>query len=988
MHKKSTLKAINLIVIAVIALFNFMLPISDALAQSPWSGVYGNEWLAGKYGPNWLKISVSQKGIHKVTLPAGFQNKANQLHLYHRGVEVALISATITEVEFYGVPNDGSSDALLYRPYTGVKKNPYYSWFSDESAYFLTFFGTPSQMVAVQPIINASGSSEAYHIQRDLTVYTASDTYDGTQNYVYHSLDQSYFNEGKGRSSKAYLKKTGEVANNHIFPFPFQMKNLVITPDRQPVLEVQVNGRTFTNNSIQASVGKTASNLDNYPTKIEFSDFIPFTATYDVKASSDVNNSNVDANGNGYFQLESLKITDSDNSTGIYSVNYIQTKYPQSFDMTGITSKVFNLLPTANSQSNVIITNAPQNLKVYDITNIHNPRLIIGSYEGTALRLMVERPNSGELNLLVTNVSIEVTAAKISPVTFEAYAPANKDYLIIASENLSNAADSYATYRSSQAGGGYRTLSVKINDVYNQFNYGEPSPIAIRRYVDYMLSSGIRNAHNLLLIGPSTTLWNKMVRELINEVPTIGFPGSDVLLIEGLAGSPGETPAIPIGRISASTETQVYNYLNKVKEYETYPQGDLSWRRKGLHISGGLYSGENTRFANYLADHASFVTNAAFNGMVTNKVKPDNDYNYPNSSLNIAPEVNAGIGFMSYFGHGSSRFTDNNIGYATDGARSYTNSGKYPVMYFNGCGVGNVFNGAFSPFPASASTQIPLSSDWLLAANKGAIAIVANSYYAFETSSNQYLGTLYSRLFKSDSERSTLGQIHRSAARIVMTGSTSGRTMANSYDVANTHQSLLFGDPALRVLSSADPLPVDLISFQATIQGSSQVKLEWKTAWEKGNSHFLIERSYNAKSFEVIGMIEGKGDSNSENSYSFLDTNPNPGNNYYRLVQVDKIENNNISAGKKDYSRIVSVEIPNTSQLTVMPNPTSGLIKIVLVNNLDIKSINIINMNGDSSPINYNGSKEINLGNYPAGVYLLEIVTINNDVYKRKIFKY
>lgn len=87
---------------------------------------------------------MSKAGLYKVTLPDAFKNKPNFLHLYHRGEEVTLVSASNTEVEFYGVTNDGASDALLYRLPT-TRKNPYFSIYSDQSTYFLTFDSTPDR---------------------------------------------------------------------------------------------------------------------------------------------------------------------------------------------------------------------------------------------------------------------------------------------------------------------------------------------------------------------------------------------------------------------------------------------------------------------------------------------------------------------------------------------------------------------------------------------------------------------------------------------------------------------------------------------------------------------------------------------------------------------------------------------------------------------------------------------------------------------------
>lgn len=791
MHNLLVLTTYALMKIQKITCLFLTLLFSDLVqGQKPGNGLYGSEWLAGKYEQPWLRIGVSQKGLQKLTLPTTFQNKQTQLHLYHRGLEVSLIGATSTEIEFYATPNDGASDMYLYRPYTGVRQNPHYSWFSDESSYFLTYSSLPSKLAITQKETAISGVVEQYHLQTDLTKYTTSDTYDGGQNYVYHSLDQSFFSEGKGRSGKAVFKILQDTVStgNPIFAFPFQLQNAVVDQSRQPTIQVQLNGRTFAKNSIKAAVGKTSTTLSNYADLISFADFSVFNREFKIRASKELDKSDVDANGNSYFKLESVNVTNDYSSTGIFSVNFVKVIYPQGFDMAGLTSKTFNLLPTTSGYSNLSIVNSPANARVYDISDIDNPRIIKASYTGNTLQVMVERISGKELNLLVTSESKGVVAANVSTVSFKNYSPSDNDFLIITNETLMSASQTYAEYRRSEKGGNHRTLVVSIKDIYNQFNYGEPSPIAIRRFVDFMLSKGIREKHNLLLVGISTTLWNQMSRELPEEIPTIGFPGSDILLVEGLAGVATDVPAIPIGRISATTVSQVLNYLNKVKTFES--NDDLSWNKKILHLSGGKSSEEIKQLAGMLSNLIPIAETGQIGGQVTTFVKKSA---IEVEDVDITPEVNAGVGMITYCGHGSSTTTDFDLGYISDPKRGYNNFSKFPLIYFNGCGVANIFNGRNNTNITSGN-KLPLSSDWINS-EKGSIAIIANSYYSFVSSSTRYLGELYNQLFTTSTAASiSIGQIQKSVAKSIVTGS------HNEYDIANIHQSLLQGDPALNLI--------------------------------------------------------------------------------------------------------------------------------------------------------------------------------------------
>ncbi len=81
-------------------------------------------------------------------------------------------------------------------------------------------------------------------------------------------------------------------------------------------------------------------------------------------------------------------------------------------------------------------------------------------------------------------------------------------------------------------------------------------------------------------------------------------------------------------------------------------------------------------------------------------------------------------------------------------------------------------------------------------------------------------------------------------------------------------------------------LPVSLLSFDAICMDNT-VLLKWKTASEKNNDYFIIERSNDGIGFEEIGTIQGAGNSNAIKNYDLIDANNSNTLVYYRLTQVD-----------------------------------------------------------------------------------------------------
>jgi predicted extracellular nuclease len=129
-------------------------------------------------------------------------------------------------------------------------------------------------------------------------------------------------------------------------------------------------------------------------------------------------------------------------------------------------------------------------------------------------------------------------------------------------------------------------------------------------------------------------------------------------------------------------------------------------------------------------------------------------------------------------------------------------------------------------------------------------------------------------------------------------------------------------DPLLINVDFSAPLPVRLISFNAK-KANDQVLVEWKTAEESNNSHFTVQRSADASSFEDIAVIDGKKDSNTLQNYRFVDVAPLNGLSYYRLKQTDL-------DGASTNSRIVTVQMNGASDLefTVYPNPVTNHISL------------------------------------------------------------
>ncbi|WP_420318828.1 T9SS type A sorting domain-containing protein [Ekhidna sp.] len=183
-----------------------------------------------------------------------------------------------------------------------------------------------------------------------------------------------------------------------------------------------------------------------------------------------------------------------------------------------------------------------------------------------------------------------------------------------------------------------------------------------------------------------------------------------------------------------------------------------------------------------------------------------------------------------------------------------------------------------------------------------------------------------------------------------------------------------------------DPLPVELMSFQASIQ-DQYIVLDWATASELNNDYFTIEKSSDGENFEALKEIDGAGNSNERLDYRFEDRQPLLGVNYYRLRQTD-------FDGTETYSEVVMVVFEGQSQLVinVYPNPTRNKLFVSFASDFNVGSpeIHLVDLKGQKVAswkiAADNNTIEVDLAEYPKGIYLLQM-EVGNRTYSHKVIK-
>ena len=175
-------------------------------------------------------------------------------------------------------------------------------------------------------------------------------------------------------------------------------------------------------------------------------------------------------------------------------------------------------------------------------------------------------------------------------------------------------------------------------------------------------------------------------------------------------------------------------------------------------------------------------------------------------------------------------------------------------------------------------------------------------------------------------------------------------------------------------------LPVEITQFTGKQQGQ-RAQLSWTTASEKNNVGFEIQRNTEESSFQSIGFVKSKGNTNALTDYVFWDNNFTK-TRYYRLKQTD-------IDGSETFSKVITLENnAKSNAITVFPNPIeNGLLNIQLADNATAEaiSVEVFNANGqklseqkDIAPIQTN--------DWQTGIYFIRIIN-NANVVSLKVVK-
>ncbi|MCK5702510.1 MAG: hypothetical protein KAI29_15205, partial [Cyclobacteriaceae bacterium] len=325
------------------------------------------------------------------------------------------------------------------------------------------------------------------------------------------------------------------------------------------------------------------------------------------------------------------------------SISFARLVFADGMDQESSEQKTYHIKPTNSNRSYLEIQNVPSGAKLYDVTDEENIIDIGYNVVGSGINAMIPNDSEGK-KLLLTSRRIQVP--NIEPVSMRSIDPSNANFLIVTHKSLrkstANYPDvplAYASYRASTTGGGFDTLLVNIDQLYNMFSYGEYTSLVLYRFCRFMADGG--NPDYLFIMGKGLTGLYLYPYRTGNSgaanrdlIPTGGFPGNDVIFTAGLKGATYEA-GFPVGRVSAETPAALEAYMDKVKEAESTPH-DALWRKELVHLSGGSDSFQQNLFLRYVDGFKAVAEGELLGGDVVTISKKTNS---ATELINIAEYV-------------------------------------------------------------------------------------------------------------------------------------------------------------------------------------------------------------------------------------------------------------------------------------------------------------------------------------------------------------
>jgi len=316
---------------------------------------------------------------------------------------------------------------------------------------------------------------------------------------------------------------------------------------------------------------------------------------------------------------------------------------------------------------------------------------------------------------------------------------------------------------------GHHVSLVTTDQIFDEYNYGERSPFAIRSFLQEAATVWQRKPQSILLVGDAS----------FDPRDYLGLGDFDFVptrIIETAAFKTASDDwftdfaqngfaTIPTGRLPVRTTADADLIVSKIIGYE---QGSSvgSWNSQALLIADQNVDSNFTAAANSAA--ATLPSTLQVSEILADSL------DYATARSQILAALNNGALLVDYNGHGAEQQWSFSDLFDTTDAAALSNGGRLPVYLLMDC-----LNGLFQDVYAES-----LAESLLLAPNGGAIAVWASSGFTQQPPQST-MNQAFLHFFA--------GNPNQSLGRLVL------ETKAGTTDNDVRRTWILFGDPAMKI---------------------------------------------------------------------------------------------------------------------------------------------------------------------------------------------
>ncbi|MGA8440430.1 MAG: C25 family cysteine peptidase, partial [Candidatus Sulfotelmatobacter sp.] len=251
-----------------------------------------------------------------------------------------------------------------------------------------------------------------------------------------------------------------------------------------------------------------------------------------------------------------------------------------------------------------------------------------------------------------------------------------------------------------------------IDDVYDEFNFGERSPAAIREFLQTAVNAWHTAPRYLLLNGrASLDPRNYLGFGYLDFVPTRIIPTTGLMTASDDWFSDFNNsglPTIATGRLPVSTLAEAQLVAGRIATYEGQSTNG-PWTSRALMVAD---VNDTLNFTKY-----SQIVQAQLPSTIQVTDVFATSMSIPDARQTILTAINSGQVLVNYSGHGSEDEWSGNDLFDSGTATALTNGNSLPVFLIMDC-----LNGFFQDV-----YEEPLAVALMLAPNGGAVAVLASS---------------------------------------------------------------------------------------------------------------------------------------------------------------------------------------------------------------------------------------------------------------------